>query len=189
MPLSTQVGYLATRIAQEVKLKAIASRQIIAGTGLTGGGDLTADRTLAVAYGTAASTATQGNDTRVTYDAPVLPTLNSAKFTTWSTSAAPGFQGLRMWRQGRTAYAQGLIKNTVDLAFGSHIIIASGGIPAALRPKATPWPGGTAVGVCAVLERACRLDIGTGGDLQIAVGATTITSGQNMAINISWPLD
>lgn len=42
------------------------SRQVIAGTGLTGGGTLAADRTLAVAYGTTAGTATEGNDTRVT---------------------------------------------------------------------------------------------------------------------------
>ncbi len=42
------------------------SRQVIAGTGLTGGGDLTADRTLAVSYGTTSGTATQGNDSRVT---------------------------------------------------------------------------------------------------------------------------
>jgi hypothetical protein len=42
------------------------SRQVISGTGLTGGGDLTADRTLAVAYGTAAGTAAQGNDSRIT---------------------------------------------------------------------------------------------------------------------------
>jgi hypothetical protein len=41
------------------------SRQISAGTGLTGGGDLTADRTLTVSYGTTAGTATQGNDTRI----------------------------------------------------------------------------------------------------------------------------
>lgn len=41
------------------------SRQVISGTGLTGGGALTADRTLVVAYGTAAGTAAQGNDTRL----------------------------------------------------------------------------------------------------------------------------
>jgi hypothetical protein len=45
--------------------RALASRLISSGTGLTGGGDLTADRTLAVSYGTASGTATQGNDTRV----------------------------------------------------------------------------------------------------------------------------
>lgn len=42
------------------------SRTITAGTGLTGGGDLTADRTLAVSFGTTAGTAAQGNDSRIT---------------------------------------------------------------------------------------------------------------------------
>lgn len=42
------------------------SRQITAGTGLSGGGDLGADRTLAVSYGTTAGTAAQGNDSRIT---------------------------------------------------------------------------------------------------------------------------
>lgn len=41
------------------------SRQIIAGTGLSGGGNLTTDRTLAVLYGVTAGTATQGNDPRL----------------------------------------------------------------------------------------------------------------------------
>lgn len=41
------------------------SRLISAGTGLTGGGDLTADRTLTVAYGTTSGTAAQGNDSRL----------------------------------------------------------------------------------------------------------------------------
>lgn len=43
----------------------LPTRQIIAGTGLTGGGDLSADRTLAVTYGTTAGTAAQGNDPRL----------------------------------------------------------------------------------------------------------------------------
>ena len=43
----------------------LPTRQVIAGTGLTGGGDLSADRTLTVAYGTAAGTAAQGNDSRI----------------------------------------------------------------------------------------------------------------------------
>lgn len=39
---------------------------ITAGTGLTGGGDLSANRTLAVSYGATAGTACQGNDSRIT---------------------------------------------------------------------------------------------------------------------------
>jgi len=39
---------------------------VTAGTGLTGGGDLSTNRTLAVTFGTAAGTVTQGNDSRLT---------------------------------------------------------------------------------------------------------------------------
>ncbi len=41
------------------------ARTITAGTGLSGGGDLTADRTLSVSFGTTSGTAAQGNDTRL----------------------------------------------------------------------------------------------------------------------------
>lgn len=44
------------------------TRQVTAGTGLTGGGTLSADRSLAVAYGSAAGTSVQGNDARVVAD-------------------------------------------------------------------------------------------------------------------------
>lgn len=46
--------------------KANTSTTISAGTGLTGGGDLSANRTLTVSYGTTAGTAAQGNDSRIT---------------------------------------------------------------------------------------------------------------------------
>jgi len=45
--------------------KASTATTITAGTGLTGGGDLTANRTLAVTYGAAAGTVAQGNDSRI----------------------------------------------------------------------------------------------------------------------------
>jgi len=41
------------------------SRTITAGTGLTGGGDLSADRTLAVSFGSTSTTACVGNDSRL----------------------------------------------------------------------------------------------------------------------------
>lgn len=46
--------------------KVPTSRTVSAGTGLSGGGDLSADRTLAVSYGSSAGTAAQGNDSRIT---------------------------------------------------------------------------------------------------------------------------
>src|SRR5690349_11162716 len=63
VPTPTSDGHAATKLYADGKVS--SARQVIAGTGLTGGGDLSADRTLAVSYGVAAGTATQGNDSRV----------------------------------------------------------------------------------------------------------------------------
>lgn len=41
------------------------ARQVLAGTGLAGGGDLSADRTLTVAYGSSSTTAARGDDSRL----------------------------------------------------------------------------------------------------------------------------
>lgn len=54
-------AYTDTQVATRVP----TARQITAGTGLTGGGTLAADRTLAVIYGTTAGTAAAGNDARL----------------------------------------------------------------------------------------------------------------------------
>jgi hypothetical protein len=62
-------AYTDSSIATEVTRANAAyppvSRQIISGTGLSGGGDLSANRTFTVTYGSSAGTATQGNDSRV----------------------------------------------------------------------------------------------------------------------------
>jgi hypothetical protein len=52
-------------LPSDLAARALAARLITAGTGLSGGGDLTADRSLAVVYGTTAVTAAAGNDTRL----------------------------------------------------------------------------------------------------------------------------
>lgn len=56
---------LDSRVTTNASGKADKTTTVSAGTGLTGGGDLSANRTLTVAYGTTAGTAAQGNDTRV----------------------------------------------------------------------------------------------------------------------------
>ncbi len=55
-----------TNLTTDLAGKVPTSRQVTAGTGLTGGGDLSADRTLTVSYGATAGTAAQGNDARIT---------------------------------------------------------------------------------------------------------------------------
>jgi len=63
--LGTGVTTANTATAQ-LAAKADKATTVTAGTGLTGGGDLSANRTLAVTYGTTAGTAAQGNDSRFT---------------------------------------------------------------------------------------------------------------------------
>lgn len=55
----------ATTVSTNIGLKADKTTTVSAGTGLTGGGDLSTNRTLAVSYGTSAGTACQGNDSRL----------------------------------------------------------------------------------------------------------------------------
>lgn len=84
-PIST-----ATQTALDAK--APTSRAITAGTGLTGGGTLAADRTLAVSYGTASGTAVQGNDARVTAD-QAAGTASIRTLGTGALQAAAGDHG------------------------------------------------------------------------------------------------
>lgn len=77
--------------AQQAALdaKVPTSRQVTAGTGLTGGGDLTADRSLSVQYGTSAGTAAQGNDTRLANErTPVDGSVSTAKIADSAVATA-----------------------------------------------------------------------------------------------------
>lgn len=66
--------------------KANTTTTISAGTGLTGGGDLSTNRTLTVSYGASAGTAAQGNDSRIT--GAVQSTIVDAKGDLIVASAA-----------------------------------------------------------------------------------------------------
>jgi hypothetical protein len=77
----SQVANLTTDLGN----KAATSRIISAGTGLTGGGDLTADRTFSVSYGTTSGTAAQGNDSRLS-DSRV-PTSHAASHASTGSDA------------------------------------------------------------------------------------------------------
>ena len=59
-------GTAASPTVPGLATKANTSTTISAGTGLTGGGDLTANRTISANFGTTAGTIAQGNDSRIT---------------------------------------------------------------------------------------------------------------------------
>ena len=61
----------------QVAPKADKTTTISASTGLTGGGDLSANRSLAVSYGTTAGTSCQGNDSRLSDARPTTTTLDA----------------------------------------------------------------------------------------------------------------
>ena len=68
---------------------ALAARNLTAGTGLTGGGTLAADRSFAVTYGTAAGTACQGNDSRLSDTrTPTDNTVSTAKIQDGAVTSA-----------------------------------------------------------------------------------------------------
>ena len=56
-----------TSLVSDLAAKALGATTMTAGTGLTGGGDLTANRSFAVAYGSTSTTATVGNDSRLSF--------------------------------------------------------------------------------------------------------------------------
>lgn len=69
-------------VADEVNGKVDGTRTITAGTGLTGGGDLSANRTVSADFGTAAGKVCQGNDSRLSDARTPTTHTHSASDTT-----------------------------------------------------------------------------------------------------------
>lgn len=127
--------------------KAATSTTISAGTGLSGGGDLSANRTLAVVYGTTSNTSAQGNDSRFsdsrtptgsasgdlagTYPAPTLAAITTAQLNVGSSTQIPV---LSVDAKGRvtalstaTAAASGAGFQTSTVRQASNMTLATAG--------------------------------------------------------------
>lgn len=203
----TTTGTDDLRIVTPLKLKGIADTKantsitISAGTGLTGGGDLTTNRTLTVAYGSASGTAVQGNDARVTADQAAgtasIRTIGTGALqaaagnhthlaTAISDSTATGRSVLTATdaAAARTAIGAG----TSSLAIGTTGSTAKAGD---YQPTAANISDSTTVGravLTAVDAAAGRTAIGAGtSNLAIGTTGTTAKAGdyQPTAANIS----
>lgn len=106
-----------TALSSAIAGKAAATRAITAGTGLSGGGDLTADRSLAVTFGSSSGTVCQGNDARLSDSrTPTAHVHSAADVTSGTLPVARGGTGV-------TSLAD--LKASLGLGFGASMFRAA----------------------------------------------------------------
>ena len=117
----------------------IFKTKVNAGTGLSGGGSLEADRTLSVKYGTAAGTATQGNDSRLSDSREwTAATIGQAETEAGTASTRRAFTAQRV-RQAIVAWWIGITGT-----FGRDLVTSTNAITARVKlglgEHALRWP-------------------------------------------------
>lgn len=143
------------------------SRQVIAGTGLTGGGTLAVDRTFAVAYGTTSTTSAVGNDSRITGAVPASTATTKGDLLAATGSAAVTRLGVGSNDQILTA------DSTAATGLKWAAAPSGSGIPATLIDAKGDLIAGTAA------DTAARLAVGADG--QMLYADSTVTAGVKWA--------
>ncbi|QPO17113.1 minor tail protein [Gordonia phage Lilbeanie] len=158
-------------IETNVAAKAAAARLISTGTGLSGGGDLTADRTLSVLYGTTAGTAAQGNDSRLSNTrTPTDNTVSTVKLVDGSVTVAKLAQevidGIQSMINSSLGAAQRI---TVNAQAGAYTLVLAD------ANKAVEIDSATAVNLTVPADATVDFPIGTVIEVdQIGAGKVSI---------------
>lgn len=104
------------------------TRSVTAGTGLTGGGTLAADRTFAVSYGTAAGTAAQGNDSRIVNAVPNTRTVTAGTGLTGGGALSSNITLTVSYGTAAGTAAQGNDSRIVNAVSNGTSIVAGNGL-------------------------------------------------------------
>lgn len=142
-----------TALTTDLAARALKTTTVGAGTGLSGGGDLSANRSLAVVFGTAAGTALQGNDPSVTNAR--FPTAHShveADVTNLASDLAALPKGI-VGRAKRTtaptpATGTTLATGIIALTTAGTIPVTAGRLYKISAPAVAPFGNGTITAVC-----------------------------------------
>ncbi|QPX62261.1 tail protein [Gordonia phage Lamberg] len=155
------------------------TRTVSAGTGLSGGGDLTANRTLAVAYGTAAGTAAQGNDARLSDTrTPTDNTVSTAKIqdgaVTLAKLATAVSTSIQQMIDASVLAAQQV---AVNAQTGAYTLVATD------ANKAVEVTSGSAVNVTIPTNASVGFPIGTVIEVdQMGAGKVTIVGASGVTV-------